>query len=105
MASVRLVVSEATRRVPDGDKARRPEIPWRAVAGIGNVLRHEYHATAPKIVWEVVVRDLPLLREAVTAIEMGTRVEDLHLAIHAHPTLSEAIAEATLDAMGRMIHA
>jgi hypothetical protein len=27
------------------------------------------------------------------------------LAIHAHPTLSEAVAEAALDSLGRMIHA
>ena len=32
-------------------------------------------------------------------------VEEVELAIHAHPTLSEAIAEAALDAMGKMIHA
>jgi dihydrolipoamide dehydrogenase len=31
-------------------------------------------------------------------------IEEIELAIHAHPTLSEAIAEAALDSMGRMIH-
>ena len=32
-------------------------------------------------------------------------VEEVDLAIHAHPTLSEAIAEAALDSVGKMIHA
>ena len=32
-------------------------------------------------------------------------VEEIELAIHAHPTLSEAIAEAAMDSLGRMIHA
>ena len=32
-------------------------------------------------------------------------VEEIDLAIHAHPTLSEAIAEAVLDSMGKMLHA
>jgi dihydrolipoamide dehydrogenase len=32
-------------------------------------------------------------------------VEEVDLAIHAHPTLSEAIAEAALDSLGKMIHA
>ena len=36
------IVSEASRRLPDELKARRPEIPWTKVAGIGNVLRHNY---------------------------------------------------------------
>jgi uncharacterized protein with HEPN domain len=35
------IVSEASRHLPEEMKVRHPEIPWRKVAGIGNVLRHE----------------------------------------------------------------
>ena len=31
-------------------------------------------------------------------------VEEIDLAVHAHPTLSEAVAEAALDSLGRVIH-
>lgn len=62
------IISEASRRISDEDKALHPEIPWRAIAGIGNVLRHDYHATAPRIVWEAVMRDLPRLRAAIAAL-------------------------------------
>jgi dihydrolipoamide dehydrogenase len=31
-------------------------------------------------------------------------VEEVELAVHAHPTLSEAVAEAALDSLGRVIH-
>ena len=41
-------------------KARHPEIPWRKVAGVGNVPRHEYESTAPEVLWSVVRDDLPL---------------------------------------------
>jgi uncharacterized protein with HEPN domain len=34
------IISEASRRLPGDLKARHPAIPWRKVAGIGNVLRH-----------------------------------------------------------------
>jgi uncharacterized protein with HEPN domain len=40
------IIAEASRRIPDDLKAIRPEIDWRAIAGIGNILRHEYHATS-----------------------------------------------------------
>jgi len=38
------------------------------------------------------------------ALEMGARLEDLALTIHAHPTLSEALPEASLAALGHAIH-
>ena len=46
-----------------------------------------------------------LIHELVVARENEFTVEEIELAIHAHPTLSESIAEAVLDTMGRMIHA
>jgi uncharacterized protein with HEPN domain len=36
------IISEASRRLPGEMKARYPKIPWQKVAGIGNVLRHNY---------------------------------------------------------------
>jgi dihydrolipoamide dehydrogenase len=45
-----------------------------------------------------------LIPEIVLAREYGHTAEELDLAVHAHPTLSEATAEAALDAMGRAIH-
>ena len=46
-----------------------------------------------------------LIHEVAVARENEFTVEEIELAIHAHPTLSEAIAEAALDSMGRVIHA
>lgn len=45
-----------------------------------------------------------MIHELVVARENEYSVEEIDLAIHAHPTLSEAIAEATLDSLGKMIH-
>ena len=46
-----------------------------------------------------------LIHELVVARENEFTVEEVDLAIHAHPTLSEAVAEAALDSLGQMIHA
>jgi dihydrolipoamide dehydrogenase len=46
-----------------------------------------------------------LIHELVVARTNEFTVEEVDLAIHAHPTLSEAIAEAALDSLGRVIHA
>ena len=45
-----------------------------------------------------------MIHELAVARENEYTVEEVDLAIHAHPTLSEAIAEAALDSMGRVIH-
>ena len=39
------IILEASRAIPDDIKGTRPEIPWRKVAGIGNVMRHDYDAS------------------------------------------------------------
>jgi uncharacterized protein with HEPN domain len=36
------IISEASRRLPDELKARHPSIPWKEIAGAGNVYRHDY---------------------------------------------------------------
>jgi dihydrolipoamide dehydrogenase len=45
-----------------------------------------------------------MIHELVVARENEYTVEEVDLAIHAHPTLSEAVAEAALDSMGRVLH-
>ena len=55
------IISEASRHLPKAMKARHPIIPWSKVAGIGNVLRHDYEHVAHDVLWRVVHDDLPTL--------------------------------------------
>ena len=45
-----------------------------------------------------------IIHELAVARENEYTVEEVELAIHAHPTMSEAVAEAALDSLGRVIH-
>jgi uncharacterized protein with HEPN domain len=56
------IISEASRHLPDELKSRHPYARWRHVAGIGNVLRHEYHRVEDRIVWTVIRDELPRLK-------------------------------------------
>lgn len=40
-------------------------IDWAAIAGIGNVLRHDYHQSHPTVLWETCVKDLEPLKLAL----------------------------------------
>jgi uncharacterized protein with HEPN domain len=55
------IISEASRHLGGDLKARHPQIPWPKVAGIGNVLRHDYERIAPDVIWKLAQADLPVL--------------------------------------------
>jgi uncharacterized protein with HEPN domain len=62
------IISEASRHLPLDLKKTRPEIRWTSIAGIGNVLRHDYYAVSNEIIWNVIRDDLPPLRAALESI-------------------------------------
>jgi uncharacterized protein with HEPN domain len=64
------IISEASRRLPPEMKARHPEIPWPQIAGIGNILRHDYERIAYDVIWRLVAEDLPPLK-AVCEFELS----------------------------------
>jgi uncharacterized protein with HEPN domain len=62
-----LNISEATTRIPDEEKHKAPEIPWRAITDMGNRLRHDYDNVAAEAVLELT--DKPHLRELRAALD------------------------------------
>jgi uncharacterized protein with HEPN domain len=67
------IISEASRRIPQRLKETEPDVPWREVAGIGNVLRHEYGEVRPGVLWRVRIHRLAALKAA--AERMLARLE------------------------------
>ena len=59
------IVSEASRRLSPELKSRHARIPWRQIAGAGNVYRHDYEDVAQRLVWGTVEKFLPTLRAVV----------------------------------------
>ena len=62
------IIGEAAKRLDDGYRTAHPEIPWRALAGLRDVLIHQYEGVEPERVWAIVERELPSLREAIAAL-------------------------------------
>lgn len=73
-----LMVSEASRRLPEDLKARHPEIPWRNVADLGNVYRHEYHRVSDIAVWKTITDHLPPLKAVIVAELAASSTADPH---------------------------
>jgi uncharacterized protein with HEPN domain len=67
------IISEASRHLTVELKSRHPEIPWEKVAGIGNVLRHNYERIAAPVIWKLARADLALLAK-VCREELATEL-------------------------------
>lgn len=60
-----MVVSEAAVRLGADAEAFCPTMPWRAIRGIGNYLKHRYDSIEIDTVWNAISDDLPPLKAAV----------------------------------------
>ena len=65
------IISEASRRLASDLKARESGIPWQDIAGIGNILRHDYQNISDQLVWNVVANHLPPLEAALRRLLAG----------------------------------
>ncbi len=72
LALVRLleIIGEAAKSVSEGIKERRPEVPWRLMAGTRDRLIHGYFDVDLDIVWAILTEDLPLLIDNLEQIRV-----------------------------------
>ena len=70
------IISEAARRLPEEILTRHPQLEWRKIKAIGNVLRHEYHRISDKIVWHVAQHELDPLAAVLEAEKLRCAGDD-----------------------------
>ena len=67
------IISEATRGIPEADRALQQEIPWRRVQDLGNVIRHAYFGLAQERLWAIVQTELGKLEQAIRQLQSKYR--------------------------------
>lgn len=62
------IIGEAVKNLPIGFKENYSEIDWKQIAGMRDILIHEYFGINLERVWETAKRDLPELKEKILKI-------------------------------------
>jgi uncharacterized protein with HEPN domain len=62
------VIGEAAKKLPDDIIAQAPEVEWRKIRGMRNVLAHAYFGLDTKVVWSTATTKLDELEAAVRKV-------------------------------------
>src|SRR3972149_5654352 len=62
------IVGEAANRLPDEFKEKYSEIEWYKVVGLRHRIVHEYFGIDLQIIWQILHKDLPEFRDALSQI-------------------------------------
>ncbi len=62
------IIGEASKFIPDNIKTHYPEIDWKGIIGLRNRIAHEYFGISVSIVWDIIKRELPRLKNQMKLI-------------------------------------
>jgi uncharacterized protein with HEPN domain len=62
------VIGEAVKKLPEDLRAQHPTLEWKKMAGLRDILIHEYFGLDAEIVWDIVTTKVPTLNQAVRAM-------------------------------------
>lgn len=63
------ILGEAVKKISEDIRSRYPEIPWKAIAGMRDVLVHEYWGIDLNVVWATVQEGIPPLKIVIREIQ------------------------------------
>ena len=70
------IIGEAVKKLPDNIRSMQTNIEWRKIAGLRDILIHEYFSIDSDIVWDIITNKIMELKKAATTIREHLNKED-----------------------------
>ena len=65
------IIGEASKHIPPEVRTQHPDIDWHKIAGLRDVVVHEYFGIDVEIIWDIVTCEVPVLLQQLNRILEG----------------------------------
>jgi uncharacterized protein with HEPN domain len=63
-----MIIGEAVKKVPEEVRSLYIDVPWRDMAGLRDIIVHQYFGIKLDVIWKVIQNDLPRVEEQLREI-------------------------------------
>jgi len=62
------IIGEATKNIPEEIRSQYPQVEWRKIAGLRDIIAHKYFSIDEEIIWDIIQNKLSILLEQIQNI-------------------------------------
>ncbi len=67
------IIGEAVKNIDESFRRKYPDVEWRAIAALRNIVAHEYFGIKDEIIWDIIIHKIPTLFQQINTILRKTQ--------------------------------